>query len=236
MEYYIILDTETTNSLEDPIVYDLGFAVVDENGEVYETHSLAIREVITDKELMSSAYYLNKLPIYWEEIARGDRKMCSLYEAKNLLFATCKKYGIKKLFAHNMRFDYRSLNLTQRFRTSSKYRYFFPFGVEFWDTLKMAREVLKEDTHYLDFCEYYNYKTKRNAPRFTAEIVYRFITKNNDFEEVHRGLDDVMIEKEIMKFCFDRIPNLNGELWGETPTEPKERKPRKRVRDMVGNW
>ena len=32
MEKYIMLDTETTNSLDDPICYDVGFAVVDRDG------------------------------------------------------------------------------------------------------------------------------------------------------------------------------------------------------------
>jgi len=233
MKYYIVLDTETTNSIDDPIVYDLGFAVVDIDGNVYETHSLAIREVITDKKLMDSAYYAQKLPSYWEEIKAGQRTLCSWFEAKKLLASVCEKYNVKRIFAHNMRFDYRSLNLTQRYRTSSKYRYFFPYGVEFWDTLKMARQVLKEDTHYLDFCDYYNYKTSRNIPRFTAEIIYRFITSNNDFIEEHKGLADVLIEKEIMRFCFERIPEIDGTLWDKETHKPK-RKPR--ARDCIGNW
>ena len=29
MEKYLVLDTETANSLDDPIVYDIGFAVID---------------------------------------------------------------------------------------------------------------------------------------------------------------------------------------------------------------
>ena len=36
---YIVLDTETTNSLDDPMAYDIGFAVIDEFGAVYEFHS-----------------------------------------------------------------------------------------------------------------------------------------------------------------------------------------------------
>ena len=33
--YYITLDTETTNGFDDPLVYDLGFAVVDKNGKLF---------------------------------------------------------------------------------------------------------------------------------------------------------------------------------------------------------
>ena len=68
MTKYIVLDTETTNSLDDPIAYDIGWAVVDENGEVYETASYVVADVFLDKELMESAYFADKIPQYWEDI------------------------------------------------------------------------------------------------------------------------------------------------------------------------
>jgi len=36
----------------------------------------------------------------------------------------------------------------------------------------------------------------------TAEIIYRYITGNNTFEERHTGLSDVMIEKDIFAKCL----------------------------------
>ena len=59
---FLMIDTETTNNIDDPIVYDIGFAVVDRTGKVYETHSYAIADVILDDEMMSTAYYAEKLP------------------------------------------------------------------------------------------------------------------------------------------------------------------------------
>ena len=55
MEKYLVLDTETANSLDDPIVYDIGFAVIDATGHVYESHSYVIADFFLDKELMASA-------------------------------------------------------------------------------------------------------------------------------------------------------------------------------------
>lgn len=68
MTKYIVLDTETTNSLDDPITYDIGWAVIDENGEVYETASYVVADVFLDRELMESAYFADKIPQYWEDI------------------------------------------------------------------------------------------------------------------------------------------------------------------------
>lgn len=212
-EKFIVIDTETTNSIDDPIVYDIGFAVVDRTGKVYETHSYAIADVILDKEMMDTAYYAEKLPQYWEEIKNGKRLLRHFKTVKMILADVCKQYDIKAVVAHNARFDYRSLNLTQRYITSSKYRYFFPYGIKIWDTLKMSRKVLKENEEYAQFCEDNGYITKNKQKRFTAEILYRFITGDNEFIEKHKGIDDVLIEKDIFAYCLREKPEINGALW-----------------------
>ena len=212
MEKYIMLDTETTNSLDDPICYDVGFAVVDKEGSIYETHSFVVAEVFLNEELMESAYFIEKVPQYWEDIKKGTRKLAKFNTIRKVLAETMKKYDTNIVIAHNARFDYRSTAKTQRYLTKSKYRYFLPYGTEVWDTLKMAREVLKNDVAYDNFCYDNNYVTKRGCKRFTAEILYRFFTGDNDFVESHTGLEDVTIEKVIFAECMARGAE-SGKLW-----------------------
>ena len=212
MEKYIMLDTETTNSLDDPICYDVGFAVVDKEGTIYETHSFVVAEVFLNEELMASAYFIEKVPQYWEDIKKGTRKLAKFNTIRKVLAETMKKYNTNIVIAHNARFDYRSTAKTQRYLTKSKYRYFLPYGTEIWDTLKMAREVLKNDVAYDNFCYDNNYVTKRGCKRFTAEILYRFFTGDNDFVESHTGLEDVTIEKVIFAECMARGAE-SGKLW-----------------------
>ena len=212
MEKYIMLDTETTNSLDDPICYDVGFAVVDKEGSIYETHSFVVAEVFLNEELMESAYFIEKVPQYWEDIKTGTRKLAKFNTIRKVLAETMKKYNTNIVIAHNARFDYRSTAKTQRYLTKSKYRYFLPYGTEVWDTLKMAREVLKNDVDYDNFCYNNNYVTKRGCKRFTAEILYRFFTGDNDFVESHTGLEDVTIEKVIFAECMARGAE-SGKLW-----------------------
>lgn len=210
---FIVVDTETTNSIDDPFCYDVGFAVVDITGKIYEKHSFVVADIFLDKELMSYAYFSEKIPQYWEEIKAGKRLLKSFFNIKKA-FADCvKRNNVKIVLAHNARFDYRSLNLTQRYLTSSKYRYFFPFGVEIWDTLKMARMILKNVDEYGEFCYNNNYLTARMCKRYTAEIIYRFITGDNNFVESHTGLEDVEIEKEIFAYCMAVEPEIDGALW-----------------------
>ena len=212
MEKYIMLDTETTNSLDDPICYDVGFAVVDKEGAIYETHSFVVAEVFLNEELMESAYFIEKVPQYWEDIKKGTRKLAKFNTIRKVLAETMKKYNTNIVIANNARFDYHSTAKTQRYLTKSKYRYFLPYGTEVWDTLKMAREVLKNDVAYDNFCYNNNYVTKRGCKRFTAEILYRFFTGDNDFVESHTGLEDVAIEKVIFTECMARGAE-SGKLW-----------------------
>ena len=213
--YLIVIDTETTNSLEDPICYDVGFAVVDAAGNVYEKYSFVVAEIFLDEQLMSSAYFIDKIPQYWEEIKEGKRKLAKFSTIRFKFAEVCKKWNVHIVAAHNARFDYRSLNLTQRFLTCSKHRYFFPFGLKIWDTLKMSREVLNDNDDYGEFCYNHGFLTSRMCRRFTAEIVFRFLSGSIDFEESHTGLEDVLIEKEIFSYCVKVKPEICGALWDD---------------------
>ena len=211
--YAIVLDTETTNSLDDPFCYDIGWAVINlENGEAVKTESYAVAEIFLDRELMAEAYFAEKIPQYWEEIKCGERKLARLNTIRKTLREDCEAYGVDEIYAHNARFDYRSCSLTQRWLTSSKYRFFFPYGIQICDTLKMAREAFGQDETYREFCRENNYITANGQIRFTAEILYRFLSGQNDFEESHTGLQDVLIEKEILLACRNRGV-MDGALW-----------------------
>ena len=62
----IVVDTETTNSLDDPICYDVGFAVVDKFGNIFNRFSYVVADVFLDEQLMQSAYFIDKVQQYWE--------------------------------------------------------------------------------------------------------------------------------------------------------------------------
>ena len=212
--YYLTIDTETANNLANPIVFDIGGAVHDKKGKVLETFSFIIKEVFYEMpEVMQECFYLAKIPQYNAQIYRGERKVVSLYEAKKRIEKLCEKYHIKAIIAHNARFDYRATTTTQRYITKSKYRYFLPYGVEIWDTLKMAQDTICKQKSYINWCVEHNYTKKNGAPRATAEILYKYITGNNDFVENHTGLEDVLIEKEIFAHCMKQHKKMRKNVW-----------------------
>ena len=212
-EKFMVFDTETTNDIDCPIMYDFGFAIIDKNGNIYRKGSFVVADVFLDKELMESAFFAEKIPMYWEQIKSGERELKRLANIRKIVLNTMKEFNIKIVMAHNTRFDYRSTATTQRYMTNSKYRYFFPYGTEFWDTLKMAREIFSDDENYCAFCTENDFLTKNGKNKYTAEILYRYLTDDISFVESHTGLEDVMIEKEIFVHCVQKNPNVNGKLW-----------------------
>lgn len=212
-EKFMVFDTETTNDIDCPIMYDFGFAIIDKNGNIYRKGSFIVADVFLDKELMESAFFAEKIPMYWEQIKRGERELKRLANIRKIVLDTMKEFNIKIVMALNTRFDYRSTATTQRYMTNSKCRYFFPYGTEFWDILKMAREIFSVDENYCAFCTENNFLTKNGKNKYTAEILYRYLTDDISFEESHTGLEDVMIEKEIFVHCIQKNPNVNGKLW-----------------------
>ena len=202
---YILIDTETANGLDNPLCYNIAWKVIDRMGNVYAEGNYINRDIFFGmRDLMESAYYANKIPQYLEQIAAGEIKVASWYEIKKAFRDTCEAYNVRAVIAHNARFDYRSCSTTQRYETCSKYRYFFPKGVEIWDTLTMARDVMGKRPTYKKWCENNGYVLKNGQPRMTAEILYRYISQMQDFEEEHKAMEDVSIECEIFWYLTSR--------------------------------
>ena len=67
--YYLTIDTETCNDMDNPIVYDIGGCIHDRKGNVEEAFSFVIYETfIGMSDVMASAYYAYKLPHYYQEL------------------------------------------------------------------------------------------------------------------------------------------------------------------------
>lgn len=212
--YGIMIDTETANGLEDPLFYDVGWEVIDSHGRKYEERSFVNRDIfVHEKDLMQSAYYADKVPKYWVSVWCGQRKMTNTYRIKMALRADIEKYDCKFICAHNARFDQKSLNNTERWVTKSKYRWFVPYGLVWWDTMKMAQDVICQMPTYRKFCEENGYLYNGNQLRKTAEILFRFINKDNKFKEEHTGLADVDIERQILAYCVRQHKAMRKKLW-----------------------
>lgn len=212
-KYYLVLDVETANTTDDPLVYDLGFVVADRQGNIYEAESLVIADIFVDEaDLMETAYYHEKLPRYREDLKNGSRTMTTLAHAKFMIRDLMEKYDIDTVCAYNASFDSRALNVTSRYVTKSKYRYFLPYGTEINCIWHMACQVLCTQKGYRKFCEQNGFVSPSGNLQTSAEVVYRYMTKDTDFDESHTGLEDVIIETAIMKKCYDQHKKMDKSI------------------------
>ena len=226
--YILVLDTETANTLINPngsmdmssvLVYDCGWQVIDTHGTVYEQASYINSDIFyKERELMLSAYYAKKISMYEQQIKEGSRTVANTYQIRKAMCDTITKWGIKEVAAHNARFDYNALNTIQRYTTKSKYRYWFPYGIEIWDTMKMAKSVILQMPTYRKFCEANGFMTKTGKLSCTAESLYRFIIKDPTFVEAHTGLEDVEIESQILAYCYRQHKKMSKKLFEKVLT------------------
>ena len=224
INYILNIDTETCNTIEtekgldmsNVLVYDIGYQVIDKKGNVYEQGSFVISDIFLDeKKLMRSAYYCDKIPNYWEDIKSGQRILKSWFNVRKIILEVIKKYDIHVITAYNARFDSNALNTTMRYITKSEIRYYFPRSCKlvWWDTLKMARDTIIKQKTYKQFCIENNFLTKNGRLKATAEVVYRYISNDINFEEHHTGLEDVIIETKILAKCFAQHKKMRKLLW-----------------------
>lgn len=218
-EKILMLDTETTNGLDCPFVYDIGCIVTDRSGKHYESFCALVSEVFNNDFLMDKAFYSNKIPEYLKHLETGERTLLDWFTIKMKIRDLCDKWNIKYFCAHNAMFDLTALNNTERYITKSKYRFFLPYGLTVWDTMKMAESVIAPTASYRRFCEdnglMREFKSGKSKPRITAEALYRYIANDEHFKEEHKALEDVQIEIVIMAYCFGKHKPMRTELFNK---------------------
>lgn len=197
MKTTLIIDTETANSIAHPLPYDLGYRIVDnDTEEVYVERSFVAYEIYTNKDMMNSAYYAKKLPQYEIDLKAGKRKLCKMETIKRIVAEDMKKYNCTTVGAYNMPFDKRS-TLNGIRHCSEQYKYFFPYGTEFIDIWSAACSSILRSKWFIKFAIENGYVSPKGNILTSAEVAYRYITKNTEFVEEHTGLEDVKIETEI---------------------------------------
>lgn len=226
-KYFVVLDTETMNTVEQPLPYDIGWVICDRFGNIFEERSFVVAETFLDmKDVMKSAYYAEKIPQYWEDIKSGNRVIKPMWTIRRTLIDDMKKYNTKRVGAYNIGFDKRALNNLVRYTSKSWLRWFFPFGTEFFDIWNMACSMLLNTKTYIEFALKNGLVSEADNIQTSAECAYKFITKDTEFSEEHKGLEDVKIEVAVMASCYKthkKIENsVNSACWRKVQRKRKE--------------
>lgn len=219
-KYFMVLDTETCPidresqevTPKNMLVYDIGYCVVDKQGNVYRTGSYIVSEIFFGEynTKMQSSYYANKIPNYFNDIANGSRVVKTWSQISFILRKVIEEFDISVVVAHNARFDFGVLSNTKEYLEEYP---MLPY-IEWWDTLKMAKSILGNMPTYKRFCQENGYMTSSGNCRFTAEVITRYISKDKSFTESHTGLEDTLIEKDILAYCIKQHKKMDKLLFG----------------------
>lgn len=119
-KYYIVLDCETATlpeainydgeerkniAIAKPLIYDLGWQVIDAQGRIYARKNYLISEVFSVPAIFDTAYYASKRCIYLEKLAKGEIILTDWKTASAELVEdmdACVAVG-----AYNSMFDYK---------------------------------------------------------------------------------------------------------------------------------
>lgn len=233
-EYFIVLDTETANSVKEPLPYDIGYAICDRQGKIYEMRSYVVAEIFLDHEdLMQSAYFAEKIPNYWSDIRSGKRELKTIYNIRRQIKQDMEEYGITKVGAYNMGFDKKALNNDIRYITKSLVRWFFPYGTEFFCIWHMACTTILNRPSYIKFALENGFVSEAGNIQTSAECAYRYLINDAEFIEEHTGLEDVLIEVAIMAYCYRQHKkfenSINSLCWRIVQQKRKELEEKKKA-------
>jgi hypothetical protein len=175
---------------------------------------------------MQSAYYVAKIPQYWEDIKSGKRQLKSFYFIRRQIKEDMKNYNITKVGAYNMGFDKKALNNDTRYITKSFLRWFFPYGTEYFCIWNMACDTILNRPSYIKFAIKNGFVSEKGNIQTSAECAYKYLTKDTDFAECHTGLEDVLIEVAIMAYCYRQHKkfdnSINSSCWRKVQKAKKQ--------------
>ncbi len=201
-KYFMVLDVETANSTDgrhnDGLVYDIGFTIIDKKGNIYAERSFCIKEIFDWVDLMKSAYYAEKRPVYYDKMRNKEMEKVTIWQARERIRKALEYFGITEVYAYNANFDYTTLNNTVRYLSGSSCRWFLPYGTEICDIWHIACQVLGVQKLF----QSENIRNDNGNLITSAERMFAYMEQNPDFEESHTGLEDARIESQILARCL----------------------------------
>ena len=202
-----VIDTETLG-VDKPLVYDLAVTITDKKGNIYAQKNWIIKEVFEQKDLMQSAYYANKLPLYDKMIAEGSAIVKPWKEVQAEFNELCNKFEISVISAYNLGFDKRALTYTHKCLGNVDKFLKLNKVPELWDIWGIAAQTIMQQKTFHKIALRENWYTEKGNVLSNDEVAYRYITNDLQFMESHTALHDTEIESQILVRCLNQKMKL----------------------------
>ena len=120
-KYYLVLDCETATlpianeyenevqkkriSIMKPLIYELGWTVIDSKGNIYAKKNYLISEIFSVPSIFDTAYYKDKRNLYLDKLQKGEIVLTSWLTASRELIEDLQ--AVEGVGAYNSMFDYK---------------------------------------------------------------------------------------------------------------------------------
>lgn len=195
---FLVLDTETTGGFKNPLTYDVGGVVVDATGYIWERFHWAALEIIGNPSLMASAFYAEKMPMYWEEVSNGNIQPLHFADILRRITGLCDFHAISAVAAYNAGFDVNSLGATTEWMFGEGNRNWLNRDIPVWDIWAGACTSVLNSDKFCKWAAANGEVSDKGNPRTSAEVCFRYISGKKDFVEEHTGGRDAEIEAAIL--------------------------------------
>ena len=200
-KYYLILDCETATlpyasnfeeaqkkniAIAKPLIYDLGWQVIDRNGNIYKKKSFIISEIFSVPQVFNTAYYAHKRPIYLERLKKGETILTDWNTAITELIEDMQY--VESVGAYNSMFDFKKA---------------IPF-TELYIQKLYSPDFYKWEQMQNELCKKIAYGNNRQNTKDFERTVFRFRDNVYDLFDVW-GLscEHIMNTKEYKQMCID---------------------------------
>jgi hypothetical protein len=198
METILVFDTETT-SIEKPFAYDVGYKIFDRDFNEIASKHFVIEQIWHNLPLFESAYYHDKRPLYVLAMRKHEAIMTKWGYMVSEMIRDIQKHNVVSAYAFNSSFDDKVFTFCCNwFKTRNRFD-----SVPIYDIWGYSSQFITNTAEYRNFCELHQLFTESGKYQGNAEALTKFLTADPDFEEAHRGLQDVEIEAEILLACLD---------------------------------
>lgn len=163
--YYMVLDCETATlpyainydgeerkriAIAKPLIYDLGWKIVDRIGRVYARRSFLISEIFSVPAVFNTAYYADKRPLYLRKLEAGETELVTWAQASAVLVEDMA--CVYAVGAYNAMFDFKkAIPFTELYASmlySPKYYDWEKMQNHFCDILATSPRSKKSDKSF----------------------------------------------------------------------------------------
>lgn len=192
----MVLDVEGMSNCRP---YDVGYLVADKKGNIYKESSIAILPCIWENLkncLVAQEMTHRNVEEILKDIENASKRKYqyqSIEDAKKKIISDIAEFGVKEVWAYNCSFDKSALKklFGDDFKILNNL-------VCFYDIIPAILYTKLLNKKYVNFCNKNGFITEKGNVQVKAEIVYKYLFGNLDFEEEHTGLADTKIEYQIL--------------------------------------